>query len=334
MNEASMPGRVFLTGGSGYVGRNLIAHFVRHGVSVVALARSEQSADVVRALGALPHRADMLDPDLAAAMAGCDMLVHAAADTDHGAGSPTQQKHNEQGTRNVFGEARAAGIGKAIHISTESVLATGKPLVNVDETVALPRKPAGSYSRSKGAAETIALSFNRDDFAVVVLRPRFIWGRDDTTALPQLVQAVASKRFAWISGGMYRTDTTHIGNLCEAVVLALRKGRGGEVYFITDGEPMPFREFVCALLQTQGLAAPEKSVPRALLRVIAAAGDAVGNWSNGRIKAPLTLQSFATSAGEVTLNIAKARRDLGYVPVISRQEGLDDLRRRWLEQAV
>ncbi|WIE41828.1 NAD-dependent epimerase/dehydratase family protein (plasmid) [Agrobacterium tumefaciens] len=103
----------------------------------------------------------------------------------------------------------------SIHLSTESVLATGKPLVNVDETMLLPLKPAGGYSRTKAVAERIALAANADDFAVVVLRPRFVWGRDDTTALPALTEAVKSGKFAWISGGTYLTSTTHIGNLCK-----------------------------------------------------------------------------------------------------------------------
>ena len=324
--EHPMPQRVFLTGGSGYVGRNLIRHFVHLGVPVVALVRSDAAAALVRGLGATPFRADMRDPRLGAGMAGCDTLVHAAADTAHGAGSPTQQDTNERGTYNVFAAARTAGVRRAIHISTESVLATGKPLVDVDESAPLPRRPAGTYSRSKAAAETIALGFNDAAFAVVVLRPRFIWGRDDTTALPQLVKAVRSKQFAWIGGGTYLTDCTHVGNVCAAVLLALRRGCGGAVYFISDGERVRFRDLVTAMLDTQGLAAPEKSVPRGLLRVVAAVGDVLGTWSGGRIAPPLTLQSYAASAVEVTVNIDKARRELGYVPVVSRQQGLDEMR--------
>lgn len=323
--QHNIPQRIFLTGGSGYVGRNLIRHLVQLGVNVVALVRSEKSAEVVRTLGAVPYHADMLDPDIAQGMINCDALIHAAADTSHGAGSPSQHYTNEQGTRNVFDAALAAGIRQAVHISTESVLATGTALVNVDESTPLPRHPAGDYSRSKGLAEMIALSFNSDALAVVVLRPRFIWGRDDTTALPQLIDAVRSNKFAWISGGNYLTDATHIENLCEAVLLALCHGRGGQVYFITDGEPVPFREFVTALLLTQGLNPPEKSIPRLLLRVVAAVGDVLGHWSRGRIQLPLSLQSFATSAVEVTLDISKARRELGYAPVISRLQGLEEM---------
>ncbi len=317
---------IFLTGGSGYVGRNLIRHFVAPGIALTALVRCDASAEIVRALGAVPFRGDFFDAGLANGMAGCDALVHAAADTDHGPATERQRRVNEDGTQAVLQAARAAGISKVIHLSTESVLATGRPVVNVDETMPLPRKPAGGYSRSKAAAELIALAANGPDFPVVVLRPRFVWGRDDTTALPTLLEAVRSGKFAWISGGTYLTSTTHVANLCHAVELALLRGRGGEVYFISDGEPVAFRAMVMALIEAKGHAAPEKTVPRFVVRAVAAIGDLMANVSGGRIIPPLTLQAYATSAVEVTFDIGKARRELGYAPVISREEGLTELR--------
>lgn len=317
---------LFLTGGSGFVGRNLIRHFVARGIQVTALVRSDRSAEIVRALGAAPCRGDILDRDLAKAMSGHDALVHAAADTDHGPATLGQRRINEDGTRLVMEAARMAGIRKAVHLSTESVLATGRPLVNVDETAPLPRRFAGGYSRSKAAAERIALASSMPDFPVIALRPRFVWGRDDTTALPALTQAVRSGKFAWIGGGQYLTSTTHIANLCTAVELALAHGQGGEVYFISDGEPVSFRSFVSALLETQGLTVPQNSMPRPLVRVIAAIGDLLAPLSRGRIVPPLMLQSYATSAVEVSLNIGKARRELSYDPPMSLQEGLEELR--------
>ncbi len=318
--------RIFLTGGSGYIGRNLIRHFVGLGIEVAALVRGDASERVVRTLGAISYRGDILGGGLSAAMLGCDALVHAAADTDHGAATERQQRVNEAGTRAVMEAARAAGIRKVVHLSTESVLATGKPLVNVDETLPLPRKFAGGYSRSKAAAERVALDCNAQEFPVVVLRPRFVWGRDDTTALPALVDAARSGRFAWISGGNYQTSTTHIANLCVAVDRALVNGRGGEVYFISDGAPVAFRSFVSALLVTQGVSVPEKSVPRGVVRCVAAIGDLLARLSGGKIVPPLTLQSYATSAVEISLDISKAERELTYGPVISREQGLEELR--------
>lgn len=318
--------RIFITGGSGYVGRNLVRHFVAKGDTVIALARSAQAAATVEALGATAHHGDLLHEGLSTAMQGCDVLVHAAADTNHGWGTAAQQQTNLDGTRHVMASAREAGIAQVIHVSTESVLLDGQPLVNATEEHALPSHPAGAYSRTKAEAERIALSFATQAMQVMVLRPRFVWGRDDTTALPQLVAAACDGKLAWIDGGGYRTSTTHVANLCEGVDKALQHGRSGQVYFITDGEPVVFRDFISQLLATQGIAAPSKHVPRGLLRVLAAVGDVLASLSKGRIKPPISRQEYATMAVEVTLDISKARKELGYAPVISTRAGMDELR--------
>lgn len=325
-NNAAWPiAGIFITGGSGYVGRNLIRHFVAKGIPVTALARSPKSERTVAELGAAAFSGDLLGADLARGMEGCDVLIHAAADTDHGPSTESQQRVNEEGTRAVFKAALAAGIQRAIILSTESVLADGRPLVDVDERHPFPRRPAGSYSRSKAAAERCALSFNGAGLDVIAVRPRFVWGRDDTTALPNLLNAVKSGQFAWISGGDYLTTATHVANLCHGVELALMRGKGGEVYFLGDEKPVRFRDFATALMATQGVKAPEKSVPRSMLWFIAGLGDWLHKVSGGKITAPLTLQSFATSAVPITLNIGKARRELGYVPIMCLEAGLAEM---------
>ncbi|MDF2696212.1 MAG: epimerase [Labilithrix sp.] len=318
--------RLFLTGGSGYVGRNLIRHFVAKGIEVVALARSARSAEIVRTLGAATFMSDLLHEGLAKGMNGCQALVHAAADTSHGRATAQQERTNLDGTKNVFESARVAGLSRAVYVSSESVLLDGKPLIDATEAWPFPRRPAGAYSRTKGEAERIALSFADHGLAVVAVRPRFVWGRDDTTALPHLVAAARSGKLAFIEGGHYRTSTTHIANLCEGVALALDKGRSGEAYFITDGTPVEFRSFVTSLLETQGLVAPDKSVPRWLVRGVAMVGDVLAELSGGRIQPPVSRQELATSAVEVTLDITKARNELGYLPVITPDEGVAELK--------
>jgi len=318
--------KLFITGGSGYVGRNLIRHFVARNWPVVALARSAAAADIVAGLGAEPVDGELFSSDLAERMAGCTMLVHAAADTNHGYGGAEQVRINVGGTCKVLEAAEAAGVTRAVCLSTESVLLDGRPLVNANETHPYPKRPAGSYSRSKGGAERLALSMNAPGFAVIAIRPRFVWGRDDTTALPHLVAALRSGQFAWIEGGRYLTSTTHIANLCAGVDLALSRGRGGQAYFITDGAPVMFRTLVTDLLKTQGLSVPDKTVPRALLRVMALAGEGLATMSSGRVRLPITLQEFATSAVEVSLDITKAQNELGYAPVMTMSAGLAEMR--------
>jgi len=324
--------KVFITGAAGYVGRNLARHFLARNVAVVAMVRNHNAGESLRQRGAQIVEGDIRNADMASAMEGCDALVHTAADTDHGIGTERQTQTNVEGTRRVIAAADKAGIRRVVHLSSESVLADGRPLVNVDETAPVPRRPAGNYSRTKQQAEAIALGATRDDFSVMALRPRMVWGRDDTTGLRMLSEMARTGKLAWIGGGTYRTSTTHIANLCHAIECALRQGCGGEVYFVSDGEPVQFRAFVSAMLESQGIVPPTKTVPRAMIRAIAEIGEHLCALSGGRIEPPLTRQAFAASAIENTLNITKAERDLAYSPIMSRQEGLDELSRQWASE--
>jgi nucleoside-diphosphate-sugar epimerase len=189
----------------------------------------------------------------------------------------------------------------------------------------MPASPAGGYSKTKAEAERIALAHSRDGLDVIVLRPRFVWGRDDTTALPQLIDAARTGKLSWIGGGHYRMSTTHIANVVHGMLLALERGRGGEVYFISDGEPVEFRDFITKLLATQGVEAPSREIPRWLVAAVVRIGDSLGRMTGGAIHGPMSWQEYAVLGVEVTLNIDKARRELGYSPVISRQEGLAEL---------
>jgi nucleoside-diphosphate-sugar epimerase len=207
----------------------LLGDFIAKGFEVVAVARSERSLQIVKASGAAPFAGDLLDAGLVEGMKGCQTLINAAADTDHGRGTAQQSQTNLEGTRNLFQSALTAGISRAVPISTESVLLDGGPLINATEDHPFPQRSAGSYSYTKGEAERIALFFSTQGLAVVVVRPRFIWGRDDRKGLPQIATAAKAGKLAWIEGGHYLTSTTHIANVCEGVALALDKGRSGEV---------------------------------------------------------------------------------------------------------
>lgn len=318
-----LEGSIFITGANGYVGRNLVRHFVPRATSVCALVRSERAAKFVERLGAKAVVADINSPRLSGGLfAGCDALIHAAADTRHGHGDDFQYETNVTGTYNVFRAAQEGGAKQAVHISTEAVLLDGHAKRMIDETCRIPGAHAGSYSRTKALAERVALGFASSDFIVTAARPRFIWGRDDTSALPQLVAAAKSGKLQWVAGGLYLTSTCHIDNLCAGVEAILRKGYSGEVYFLTDGDPVVFRDFVTRLLSTQGVAAPNRSVPRWVARSTARLSDLVAKLSRGRFRGPISFQEFATLGMEVTLDIKKAVIELNYRPVISIEDGL------------
>ena len=96
-----------------------------------------------------------------------------------------------------------------------------------------PDSPA-LYSSTKAQAERLVLDANRDGLETVVVRPRFVWGRGDTTLLPTMVELVRSGRFAWVGGGEHLTSITHVDNAVEGLVLGATRGRPGNPYADID----------------------------------------------------------------------------------------------------
>jgi nucleoside-diphosphate-sugar epimerase len=315
-----------VTGGSGFVGRALIQALRARGDEVRALARSEAAAAKVAALGATPVRGDLDNVNaMTDGMRGCDTVFHAAAFVQEW-GTPEEFHHaNVQGTQNALDAAKRAEVRCFVHIGTEAVLIGGNPIVNADESWPFPEKPVGLYPLTKGLAEKRVRAANSDTFRTVVVRPRFIWGKDDTSVLANLVKAVNDGRFMWMGGGAYKTSTCHVRNVCEGALLAAEKGRGGEAYFLTDGAPVQFREFITRLLQTQGIDPGTKSVPRWLAYAMADLSEMVWRLLPLKGAPPITRFVVRVMGSEVTVSDAKARRELGYTGRVTIDEGLREL---------
>jgi nucleoside-diphosphate-sugar epimerase len=320
--------RAFVTGGSGFIGGRLIERLVREGWTVRALARSDAAAEKVSALGAEAVRGDLEDRDaLRAGAAGADVVFHAAAHLGEWGDRAEFERVNVGGTRNVLETARTAGVPRFVHVGTEAALLAGKPLVNVNEDAPLRPDSKAAYPATKAMAEQAVRDANSDGFATVVVRPRLVWGAGDTTILPALVEAVKKKRFSWIGGGGHRTSTTHVDNVIEGLMLGAERGRPGGVYFVTDGEPVVFREFVTEWLGTQGVAPPGRNTPAPVGRAAAAASEGIWRLLRRPGSPPVTRLAYWLSAQECTIDISRARQELGYQPVRSRAEGMEELRR-------
>jgi nucleoside-diphosphate-sugar epimerase len=320
--------KAFVTGGSGYLGRNLIRNLKRRGDEVVALVRSPKSAEVVQALGAVAAMGAL--DDVAAmqkGMAGCDAVFHAAAEVSEWGTREQFWQNNVEGTRNVLDAARAARVKVFVHVGTEAALCDGTPLIDVDESRPLPAKPLPRYPETKAESERLVRAANSPELRTVVVRPRFIWGNDDTSVLTALVGAVKSGRFMWINGGRYLTSTTHVDNVCEGLLLAADKGKGGEAYFVTDGPPVELRSFLAKMFATQGVDAGDKSVPHWVALAFGTIAEWI--WDTFRLRGPPPLFRMAVHLfGEpVTVSDAKARRELGYAGKVTREAGLAGLKK-------
>jgi nucleoside-diphosphate-sugar epimerase len=316
----------FVTGGSGFIGGALIERLRTEGWEVRALARSDGAAAKVRERGAAPVAGDVGDDAaLRAAAEGAEVAFHAAAKVEDWGDPAEFERINVRGTRNVIDACRQAGVRRLVHVGTEAAIMAGQPLINADEEVPLRPDSPALYSSSKAKAEQLVRDANGAGLETVVVRPRFVWGAGDTTLLPAIVELVRAGRFRWVGGGGQLTATTHVDNTVEGLWLAATKAPAGGVYFVTDGEPVVFREFVSRLIETRGVTPPTGNVPVAVARVAASASERIWRILRRPGHPPLTRFSVWVSSLECTLDIGRAERELGYRPVRSREDGLAEL---------
>jgi nucleoside-diphosphate-sugar epimerase len=317
----------FVTGGSGFIGGRLISRLRADGWGVRALARSPVSEAKVAELGAEPVAGDLSDrAAIEAGARGCERAFHLAAQVGQWGPREDFVRGNVTGTENVLAACRAAGVSCFVHCSSEAALLGGDPLIHADESAPLRPDSPAPYASTKAIAEQRVFAANSEGFETVVMRPRFVWGKGDTTLLPEIIEAAESGLPIWVGGGHHITDVTHVDNVVEGLVLCGERGHPGEAYFVTDDAPIAFREFITDLLETQGIEPSSRSAPKWVARALAATGQAAWRVLPLRGQPPLTTFGYWISTQECTLEIGKARRELGYAPVKSLAQGLAELR--------
>lgn len=300
--------QVFVTGGSGFIGRMLVRRLLDEGHSVRALVRSAASAEAVTALGAHPVPGVLTDPTTwQDAVAGSDVVFHLAAETDITADRARHELVTVQGTRAALAAARFARVPRFVHCGSEAALLAGEPLLEVDETAPLRPDSKAAYSATKATAEQLVLDANAPGFATVSIRPRFVWG-PGSILIEGLAAAASSGQFAWIDGGRHLTDVTYVANAVEGLVLGWTKGRPGQAYFVTDQRRVVLREFLEEQFAIYGV---DATIPDMDAETVAEQVPVPGRWFLGQ---PCLLRT------------EKASAELGYAPVIDQPAGLAEIR--------
>lgn len=296
---------------------------VADGWRVRASARSDRAARTVAASGAEPVRGELGDTaSLVAGATGADVVFHCAAYVEQWGTPEVYLRTNVTGTRNVIAACRTAGVPRMVHVGSEAAMLAGDPLHDIDEDTPLRPDSVSLYCATKAMAELEVRQANDDGLRTVVVRPRLVWGPGDATVLPALVDAVRRGRFRWIGSGRHATSTTHVDNAVHGLVLAATAPDPGPTYFVTDGPPVEFREFVTDLLATAGVTAPKKHLSPRVATPVAAAGEWLWRAFSLPGAPPLTRTALWLSSLECTVDIGRAERELGYRPVVSRSEGL------------
>lgn len=317
--------RIFITGGSGFIGGHVIERLAPEH-TVLAMARSDGSAAKVASYGATPVRCD-LDTVTAEHLTGCDAVVHCAAFVEPWGTREMFWRGNVDGTAQMLATAKAAGVRRFVHIGTEAALFDGHDLVGVDESHPYPARQRYLYSETKAEAERRVLAASTVGFEALSLRPRLVWGPRDTSVLPEVLRMAREGAWSWLDGGRARTSTTHVENLAHAVALSLTRGRGGRAYFVADEGDRTIRGFLSALAATQGVTLADRSTPGWIARPVASLVEGLWRLTGASKTPPMTSFAVAMMSRTVTVDTRRARDELGWAPVRTVDEGIAAMRR-------
>ncbi|TGL64341.1 NAD-dependent epimerase/dehydratase family protein [Leptospira sarikeiensis] len=315
---------VFITGASGFVG-GAVARHLKNKYKIKVLSRSQKTDELLSKEGFEIVRGDLgsIRPE---DLKGTDIVIHCAAFVGPWGTKEDFWKGNVDGTSRLLEISKKAGVKRFIHMGTEAALFHGQDMIQIDETYPYPKKTPYLYSITKGEAERRVVSANSSGFETIVLRPRLVWGPGDTSVLPVLKQMVSEGKFMWLDHGTAKTSVTCIPNLVAATELSITKGKPGEVYFITDDEDKTIHEFLTSMMGTQGIVLPKNSIPSSIAGFAARIVEGIWRIFGIRKEPPLMRFPIDIMGKECTIRIDKAKKELGYRPVVTVAQGLELMR--------
>jgi len=318
--------KIFLTGGSGFVGQNIIPILIANGYEVQALARSSKSIKLVSKLGAKPIKDDLtnLSESTQHSLKECDYVLHSAALMDFTYDPKPFYDLNVIATQNLLKLSRAANIEKFIYISAAPVI-PGSPIVNLSEDQAGKELPSALYPKTKAIGEQEVLNANDKSFQTISLRPPAIWGPDNHH-FDDLLENVKNGKWRWIGGGNQILSTIHVKNLGNAILASFNSDIGGEAFFVTDGERRSMKSFFKSILEAQGLNPGDKVLPLWIASIVANSIEVIWKTFNLKSRPPVAPLMIRLMGKEFSVSDEKARKELKYNNAISIDEGIKELK--------
>lgn len=320
----------FVTGGSGFVGQVLIGDLKKLGVKVYALARSPRTVKLLQEAGAIPVQGDLNGKEaMVAGMAECDTVFHCASTLgiwmdDYEA----LYKDNVVGTINVLEAAKAcSSVKRFIYVGSITAIFGGEHMNNVDETHPYPKKFVSTYSRTKAEAEIEVMKYNSATLQTMSVRLPAVWGPADPI-LPGLVRMARWQYWVWPSGGQYSITQLYVANATSGLIAAAVYGKGGEIYHLSDDRRPNFREFFSGRLRSCGSTPWQvgdtfftRTFPAWLLWILVVICEILWRLFPLPGSPPIPREGIAIATAHFSVSDAKARKELGWKPPVSHEEG-------------
>ncbi|MGD8367039.1 MAG: NAD-dependent epimerase/dehydratase family protein [Desulfobacterales bacterium] len=327
------PERVLVTGGGGFLGFAVCERLRNRGDSVVSLSRHRYPA--LEQIGVHQITGDIRDPDAVAdACRDRDVVFHVAARP--GVSGPYAQYAavNVTGTENVLNGCRKHRVARLVYTSSPSVVFDGSDMAGVDESVPYPARYEAAYPETKAMAEKLVVAAGRKKAPMTIsLRPHLIWGPRDNHLVPRIL--ARAEKLKRIGSGDNLVDTVYVDNAADAHIraadrLAESPQLSGNVYFISQDDPIPVWEMVDRILAAGGKGPVKGSVPVPVARAAGWALETIYRIFRLNGEPPMTRFLARELSTAHWFDITAARQDLGYVPEVSTDEGLRRLA-EWLK---
>lgn len=318
--------KALVTGGGGFLGKVIVQLLLERGDEVRSFSRGNYP-ELAR-LGAQQFRGDLSDREaFFRAASGCDIVFHVAAKAGIWGSYADYYRANVTGTENVIAACRQHGIGRLVYTGSPSAVFDGRDVEGGDESIPYPEHYEAHYPATKALAEKLVLAANSSSLSTVSLRPHLIWGPGDNHLIPRIIAKGKAGKLRRIGNHPCPVDTVYVDNAARAHLLAadcLAHGgaAAGKAYFISNGEPLPLWEMVNRILACAGLPPVTRCIPAGAAYAIGTCCE--GIWRILRLagEPPMTRFVAREMATAHWFDITAARRDLGYRPEISIDEGL------------
>lgn len=315
--------KVFLTGGTGFIGGEVARRLRDRGDDVVALVRAPGRATALSAIGCTLVQGDVTTAEaVRRGLDGADAAIHGAAVYEVGIlpkQRPAMYEANVTGTRTVLSAALDAGTPKVVYVSTVAAFGDTKGVV-VDETYEHPGRYTSYYDETKHLAHQEAKRQIAAGLPLVVVQPGAVYGPNDHSVIGDVVHKLVKGRLPAVPFPAFGVNAVHRDDVADGILLALDRGRPGESY-VLGGEITTLGDIVRTAARVAGRKPPRLAMPTSLVKLAAPFGRVVGPLMGY----PPNMRELISTSDGVTFwaTDAKARAELGYAPR-DLEDGLRD----------